>query len=183
MDKIQEYFNLLKTTIDSIDHNDVKKVADLMADTKNTQKKIIIFGNGGSASTASHLACDINKGISFGKEIKYRVLSLNDNIPTMLAYANDISYNDVFVEQLKNFMEQGDLVVGISGSGNSVNVIKAIEYANSKGNTTVGITGYEGGKLKQICSVSLNAPVNDMQISEDLHMIFAHLLMKLLDGK
>jgi D-sedoheptulose 7-phosphate isomerase len=95
---------------------------------------------------------------------------------TITAYSNDLSYDDVFIEQLKNFLNPGDLVVAISGSGNSKNIIKAVEYANSKGNRTAGLTGYGGGKLKQIATFSVNANVDDMEISEDIHLMLCHTL-------
>lgn len=143
---------------------------------------IFVFGNGGSAATASHFATDLNKGISYGLEKRFRVMALTDNFSTVSAYSNDTSYDDVFVEQMKNFIKPGDLVIGISGSGNSKNVLNAVEYANSRGNITVGITGYDGGKLRQIAKHSVNANIKDMQISEDIHMILGHLTMKVLNG-
>ena len=100
------------------------------------------MGNGGSGASASHAAGDLNKGVSYGREKRFRVISLNDNLATLTAYANDVSYVDVFVEQLKNFLRPGDLVIAISGSGNSPNVLKAIEYANQQGAITVGLTGF-----------------------------------------
>jgi len=180
LNRINEYLGLLKETIDKVDHSEIMKVVESLQNAKNSNKKIIIFGNGGSAATASHFACDINKGVSYGESVRYKVLALTDNIATILAYANDVSYEDIFLEQLKNFIEEGDVVIGISGSGNSKNVLKAIEYANLNGNETIGITGYNGGKLKKMAKKNLNAPVDDMQISEDLHMVFVHLVMKIL---
>lgn len=177
---VNNYISQLKETLDNLDRKEVTQLAELLENSRLNEKKVFIFGNGGSASTASHFACDINKGVAFGKEKRHRVIALTDNIPTMLAYSNDLSYDDVFVEQLKNFIEPGDVVIGISGSGNSKNVIKAIEYANEQKNITVGITGYEGGKLRKITTLSVNTNRNDMQISEDVHMILVHLMMKML---
>ena len=111
------------------------------------------------------------------------MVCLNDSIPTMLAYANDVNYEYVFVEQLKNFLNKGDIVIGLSGSGNSKNVLNAIEYANSKNAITIGLTGYDGGFLKKICRYSVNANINDMQISEDIHMMLCHMAYSILmDG-
>ncbi|MDI9357227.1 MAG: SIS domain-containing protein [Chitinophagaceae bacterium] len=177
---INNYISHLKDTLDTFNRNEIVALHTILEETRQKGKKTIIFGNGGSGSTASHFACDINKGVSLKQQKKHKIIALTDNIPTMLAYANDMGYEEVFVEQMKNFLEEGDIVIGISGSGNSKNVLKAIEYANSKGNTTIGITGYNGGKLKQISKMSVNAHVNDMQISEDLHMILVHLMMKTL---
>ena len=111
---------------------------------------------------------------------RFKSICLNDNVSTMLAYANDLKYEDIFVEQLKNFLSEGDLVIGISGSGNSKNVINAIEYANSVGADTLCMTGYKGGILKQIAKYSLHIPIDDMQIAEDLHLMMFHLSASIL---
>ena len=177
---VNNYIAELKDTLDNLDRGEVVQFADILEKARLQSNKVFIFGNGGSGSTATHFACDINKGASMGQDKRHRIIALTDNIPTMLAYSNDMSYDDVFVEQLKNFIEPGDVVIGISGSGNSKNIIKAIEYANQLENTTIGITGFEGGKLKQISTYSVNANRNDMQISEDVHMILVHLMMKML---
>ena len=140
------------------------------------------MGNGGSGATASHFVCDFNKGISEKLDSKYRFICLNDNIPTMLAYANDVSYNSIFVEQLKNLATEGDLVIGISGSGNSNNVISAIEYANAQGCKTFGLVGYDGGMLKKIAQNCIHIKINNMQIVEDIHMIIDHLLYSVLSS-
>ena len=179
---IKNYLNLLQKTISSLNSAEIDNFLDVLMTAYNAGSTIFIFGNGGSAATASHFATDLNKGISYGLEKRFRVMALTDNFSTVSAYSNDTSYDDVFVEQMKNFIKPGDLVIGISGSGNSKNVIKAIEYANASGNTTVGITGYDGGKLRQFAKYSVNANINDMQISEDIHMILGHLTMKLLNG-
>ncbi len=142
--------------------------------------QIFICGNGGSASTASHFACDLNKGVSFGMGKRYKIMCLNDNIPTMLAYANDTSYNDVFVEQLKNFMNKDDLVIGVSGSGNSENVVRVIRYGNDYGGRTFAICGFGGGRLKNIAKNSIVIKSNDMQKVEDLHLIVFHCAMQYL---
>lgn len=141
---------------------------------------IFVCGNGGSASTASHFACDINKGVSFGKNKRFKMISLNDNIPILLAYANDIAYDDIFVEQLKNLLAKDDLVIGISASGNSNNVLKAIEYANKNGGKTFGICGFNGGKLRNLAQRAIAINSNDMQKVEDLHSIFLHCAMQYL---
>ena len=177
---INDYITELKQTLDNLDRGEILKFASILDEARLNGNKVFIFGNGGSGSTASHFACDINKGVSVGLDKRHRIIALTDNIPTMLAYSNDMSYDDVFVEQLKNFIEPGDVVVGISGSGNSKNIVKAIEFANTLNNLTVGITGYGGGKLRDIATFSVNANYNDMQISEDIHMMLVHVLMKIL---
>jgi D-sedoheptulose 7-phosphate isomerase len=181
LDDIENYFSMLKGAIEATDRESINMIINLLQKAYEEGQQVFIMGNGGSASTASHFACDFNKGLSYGKRKRFKVISLNDNLPILLAYANDVSYENVFVEQLKNFFNPKDYVIGISGSGNSKNVIKAIEYANQNGGITIGFCGYSGGKLKEIAQYTIHIPINDMQISEDLHMIMTHLIMHVLD--
>jgi D-sedoheptulose 7-phosphate isomerase len=181
LDDIENYFSMLKGAIEATDRESINMVINLLQKAYEEGQQVFIMGNGGSASTASHFACDFNKGLSYGKRKRFKVISLNDNLPILLAYANDVSYENVFVEQLKNFFNPKDYVIGISGSGNSKNVIKAIEYANQNGGITIGFCGYSGGKLKEIAQYFIHVPINDMQISEDLHMIMVHLIMHVFD--
>ena len=173
-----DYIEALKEVLDNFPHEQFERFIDAMLDAYHKERRIFVMGNGGSASTASHWVCDINKGCSLGKEKKFKMMCLNDSISTMLAYANDLSYEDVFVEQLTNFFASGDVVIGISGSGNSENVLRAIDYANNNGGTTVGLCGYSGGKLFQMVDIPILAKVDDMQKVEDIHMIVAHMSMQ-----
>ena len=157
--------------------NAINDVLNLLEQALENEHMIYIMGNGGSAATASHMQNDFNKGISEYTEKKFRFLCLNDNVPTVMAIANDIGYEEIFRFQLRGKLRPGDIVIGISGSGNSQNVLNAVEYAKECGNTVVGITGYDGGKLRKIADYSLHVPVNSMQITEDVHMIFDHLMM------
>ena len=182
-DEINEYFERLKRTVDLISKEDLNQLMNILIKAKDNDKTIFVMGNGGSASTASHFCCDFNKGISYGKEKMFKFICLNDNLPTMMAYANDLSYDEIFAGPLKNFLRKDDLVIGISGSGNSKNVVKALEFANSNGAFTVGLTGYSGGKVKQICQHNVHIPVDDMQITEDLHMVLDHCMMSILSKK
>jgi len=118
--------------------------------------------------------------VSYGRNRRFKVISLNDNLPTITAYANDVSYEDVFVEQLKNFLSPDDLVIAISGSGNSRNVLKAIEYARENGGRTFGICGYGGGELSKACSKSISLESMDMQKVEDAHVVLIHCVMQYL---
>lgn len=179
---IDSYIDALKSTLDKIDRQSIIKLFDLLKKTSIENKQVFIFGNGGSGSTASHFVCDLNKGASYQKELRYRGICLNDNIPTISAYSNDVCYDDVFVEQLKNFLNNGDIVIGISGSGNSKNVLKAIDFANINGNITIGLTGFDGGLLKEKARYNINAPVLDMQITEDVHLVVFHILLKAFNG-
>jgi D-sedoheptulose 7-phosphate isomerase len=177
---IDSYLASLQSAISHLDRGEIEVFLNVLMEAYERGSRLFVFGNGGSGATASHFAGDMNKGVSFGLDKRFKFMPLVDNMATITAYSNDVSYDLVFVEQLKNFIEDGDVVIGISGSGNSKNVILAIEYANARGNTTLGITGYDGGKLKQIAKHSVNAGIDDMQVTEDIHMIIAHLTMKVL---
>lgn len=180
VNEIENYFNSLKCTIDMISKEDLDALMHMLEKTRNEGKNIFIMGNGGSAATASHFVCDFNKGISDKQEKKYRFICLNDNVPSMMAYANDVSYDEVFVGSLKNLFRPGDVVIGISGSGNSENVVRALEYANQHNGITVALTGFDGGKLKRIAEYNVHIPIYDMQVTEDLHMMLDHCMMKIL---
>ena len=155
---------------------------DLIKKKFEDGKKIITCGNGGSASTASHFITDWNKMVNLATEKKFRGISLCDNIGLITAYGNDISYDEVFAGQLKSIMDEGDLLVAISGSGNSPNVVKAVEYANSIGGDTLAVVGYDGGKVKELSSTAVWVESFDMQLCEDVHLMFGHMVMKTLCG-
>lgn len=180
LNAMENYFSELKSVIDNLDRNEIETFINVMLNARNNGKNIYIMGNGGSGATASHFCCDFNKGMSYTKDKKFKMICLNDNVSTMLAYSNDVGYDFVFVEQLKNFVKEGDIVIGISGSGNSKNVLNAIDYANKKGAITIGLTGYNGGVLKQITKYSVNANVDNMQITEDIHMMICHMIYDIL---
>ncbi len=173
------YLSELKKVLETIPLEKFKEIVNIILGAYWGGHAIFIMGNGGSGATASHFACDINKGACFGLEKRFKVICLNDNVPTMLAYANDSSYEEIFVEQLKNFLKPDDLVIGISGSGNSKNVLKAIEYANDKGAKTLGLTGFDGGNLADLAKVALVIRINDMQKVEDTHLIITHMIMQI----
>ena len=164
---IGEYFlnycTGLSKALESVPPKRFEEFVHLLENAYQEGLQVFLMGNGGSGSTASHFACDLNKGVSYGRQKRFRAISLNDNLPTLTAYANDVSYEDVFVEQLKNFLRPSDVVVGISASGNSPNVLKAIDYANSLGAHTVGLCGFHGGKLAGRVRTPILAPVHDMQ--------------------
>jgi D-sedoheptulose 7-phosphate isomerase len=180
LEEISTYFNNLKKTIDLIEIHQIDNLMNLLINALQKNKQIFIMGNGGSAATASHFVCDFNKGLSWNKQKRFKFICLNDNIPSMTAYANDTSYEDVFVEPLKNLFEKGDLIIGISGSGNSKNVLKAIDWGNVNEGITIGLTGYNGGLLKKTAMHNVHINVDDMQITEDLHMVLDHCMMKIL---
>lgn len=180
LQKIEKYFLKLKKTLDKVDRNEIQKTLELLVKTRDAKKNIYIMGNGGSAATASHFTGDFNKGLSLNREKRFRFISLNDNIPTVLSLANDVNYESIFLEQLKNFLDEGDIVMAISGSGNSKNILAAVEYAKLSGNTIIGLSGYNGGKLLEMSDIKLHVPMDNMQIVEDIHMVFDHLMMSIL---
>lgn len=177
---IKKYINNEIETLNKLDIDNLNNVINTICETYCKNGNIYIFGNGGSAATASHFANDFNKGLSEHLPQKFNFICLNDNVPTLLAIANDIGYDYIFEFQLTGKLKTEDLVIGISGSGNSKNVIKAIKYAKSVGAKTIGITGFNGGQVSEICDISLNVPVQNMQITEDIHMIFDHLIMSVI---
>ena len=172
------YIQELIDTLRIFPHKQFEKMISTLIEAYKMNHTIFVMGNGGSGATASHWACDINKGCSFVRDKKFRMMCLNDNVATILAYANDVSYDDVFVEQLKNFFNSGDIVIGISGSGNSTNVLKAIQYANKHGGITIGLCGFNGGKLHKFVDIPLLAKIHDMQKVEDMHTIITHMAMQ-----
>ncbi len=176
---IKDYIALEKDTLDRLDVNAIDEAMNLIMRAYESRHTIYIFGNGGSSATASHWQNDFNKGISEYVDNKFRFQCLNDNVATVMAIANDIGFEEVFRFQLRGKLEVGDIVVAISGSGNSKNVLNAVEYARECGNKVIGMTGYDGGRLKALSDVSLHVPVMSMQTTEDIHMVFDHLIMSI----
>lgn len=176
---IKEYYEREIKIINNLNLDEINDAMNAIYETYKNQGTIYICGNGGSASTASHFQNDFNKGISEYIENKFRFYCLNDNVATLMAIANDIGYEEVFRFQITNKITDKDLFIGISGSGNSKNVLNAAEYAKEKGAKVIGITGYTGGKLKDISDYKMHVDECDMQIDEDIHMTFDHMMMKI----
>ncbi len=176
MERIKTYIANLQAAIDALEIGKIKRVIDLIMEAYEADKQIFVIGNGGSAATASHFACDLGKGTIVPGKRRLRIISLTDNIAMMTAWANDVSYDDIFVEQLKNVLNSGDLLIGISASGNSKNVLKAIEYAKSMNCTTVGLTGFGGGKLAEMVDESIIVDSYDYGPVEDIHLILDHII-------
>lgn len=185
--EIRDYINLEIETLKKLNINDIDKAMNLIMETYAQKKTIYIMGNGGSSATASHYQNDFNKGLSEYLDNKFNFVCLNDNVATLMAIANDIGFEEVFRFQLKNKLEPGDIILAISGSGNSQNVINAVNYAKEQGNKVIGLTGFNGGILRELSDISLHVNVMSMQITEDIHMVFDHLIMgifyKTLCGK
>ena len=176
------YIKKLTRLLNELDSNELDVALGLIEKTWKSGKQIITLGNGGSSLTALHFINDWNKSIFMRTGIPFKGRSLVDNIGLIMSYGNDISFEDVFIEQLKNLLMPGDLVIAISGSGNSENVIRAVNYANEYGGKTLGLCGYDGGRLKTAAQNKVWVNVDDMQLVEDVHSIFGHIVMQRLCG-
>ena len=176
MSSPEHYKDELLKALDAVDLERVGQAIEWFREARAEGRQIFVCGNGGSAATATHFVTDMVKGASYSRPTRFRILALTESVPTITAYANDVDFEAVFVEQLKNFAQSGDLVVGISGSGNSPNVLRAIEYANSVGCRTLGLTGREGGKLGRLAQLEIRVPVEHMGRIEDAHMVICHML-------
>jgi D-sedoheptulose 7-phosphate isomerase len=175
---VENYIFSLNKVLEEINKDNIQKAMSLVKDTFIRGKKIITCGNGGSAYNASHYITDWNKMTNISKKQNFFGFSLCDNIGLLTAYANDINYEHVFEGQLKCIMEKDDLLICISGSGNSKNVLNAAEYANSIGATTLGLVGFDGGQLIKKCKHNVHVPSHDMQLCEDVHLIIGHMITK-----
>ena len=172
----ENYRNLLIETLNGLDLSRVDEAIAWLTQARDAGRTIFMTGNGGSAASASHFVCDMLKGASYQKEKRFRILSLHDNMPTLTAYSNDVDYHDAALEQLKNFAVAGDVVIAISGSGNSPNVLRAMEYANSIGCRTIALTGRDGGKLGPLAQLQIHTSEPHMGRIEDAHMIALHMI-------
>lgn len=178
--QLADYLDTEKRILSELDLDAVNTLLNLMEEVRLKQRRIFICGNGGSAATASHFVCDFCKGVSLNQDIKYNFECLSDNTPLMTAIANDIGYDDVFVIPLKAKLGEEDLVIGISGSGNSENVVRALRYAKERGAKTAALVGYSGGKMLELADLTIHVKIDNMQIVEDVHMILDHMMMFVL---
>jgi len=179
---IKNYFADIKKVIDQFPVSDLEKFITLLTDAREREATIYICGNGGSWATGSHMVCDFGKNTRMPGEKRMKVIGLGDNIPSLTAYANDEGYDRVFAEPLLSMMQPDDLLIAISGSGNSPNVLRAIEVAAGIGGTTLGLTGFNGGKMKVMVSHCLVIPSDSMEMVEDFHLIVDHILTICLRG-
>ncbi|GIU73549.1 MAG: phosphoheptose isomerase [Bryobacteraceae bacterium] len=176
IDFIADYQNRLAATLGRLPLDRIAKAAEWLREAREEDRQIFVCGNGGSAATASHFVCDVLKGCSYGRGKRFRILALHDNLPTLTAYSNDVSYEQALVEPLKNYARPGDLLIALSGSGNSPNVLHAVEWANANGLRTIGLTGRDGGRLGPLVQLQIHVPDMHMGRIEDGHMIVLHML-------
>ncbi|MBQ9457498.1 MAG: SIS domain-containing protein [Bacilli bacterium] len=178
--EINEYYEREKKVIDALNREELNAAMNCLLDAYERGAYIYVFGNGGSSATASHIVCDFNKGTCYEIDKKFKFVCLNDNLPILMAIGNDDDFSNVFVYQLKDRLTKDDVVLAISGSGNSKNVVKAVDYAKEVGAKVIAMTGYSGGKIAKVADYQMHVPVDDMQITEDLHMGFDHMMMQIL---
>lgn len=174
----ENFLNNQKLCISKIlnDTKKIDKLTELLISARNQNRTIFTIGNGGSASTASHFSSDLLKTAITKKNKRFKAISLVDNIPVILAWSNDVTYDDVFLEQLKNYVKKKDIIIGFSGSGNSKNMIKAFQYGQKCGAICVGITGKSGGLMKKYSNLCLTVPSDDMLTIESQHLMICHCI-------
>lgn len=180
---IKNYVLELSNALHHIDIQVIDNAVNELWDAYQNDRQVFIFGNGGSASTASHMACDIGKGVVHEGKKRFRVQSLCDNVAVMTAWANDVSYETMFKDQLENLLNVQDIVIAISASGNSPNVIKAVEFAKSQGAIVIGMSGFSGGKLKELSDINIYFPVSDYGQVEDLHLMCEHIMTECIRAR
>jgi len=180
---LNSYFDDVVQTIGKMPIATIEKIVSALMEAYESRRMIYLFGNGGSAALASHFACDLGKGASNGSSKRFQVLAFTDNVPLMTAWANDARYEDIFAEQLINFVHPDDITFAISGSGKSPNVLRALKVAREAGAFTIGLTGFQGGDMKDLCDLCLTVPSDNMQIIEDLHLSVTHAVFTALRVK
>ncbi|MBL7147272.1 MAG: SIS domain-containing protein [Nanoarchaeota archaeon] len=184
MESAKKYLNGLKENLDILNLEEINKIIDILLKAYKENKQIFIMGNGGSAALASHFACDLGKGtlqnVYNNKEKRFRVMSLTDNVALMTAFSNDLNYEHVFSQQLNNLVKEGDVVIGISASGNSQNVINAINLAKENKAATIAFLGFDGGKLKNLVDFKILVNNNHYGIVEDVHSVLEHMICSII---
>jgi D-sedoheptulose 7-phosphate isomerase len=177
----QSYISRIDHALDTISLNELETSIKIISNSSKNSGKIWLIGNGGSAATASHFATDLSRCTGENRQ-PITAISLCDNLGLITAYSNDLDYGQIFSGQLKCILNRDDLLICISGSGNSKNVVNAAKYANEQGAETLCLVGYDGGELKKICKYNVHVPSFDMQICEDIHLMIGHMIMKKLCG-
>jgi len=180
---VNAYFANVVDTIANMPLTTIDRIVTALMQAYESSRMIYLFGNGGSAALASHFACDLGKGATNGSSKRFQVLAFTDNVPLMTAWANDARYEDIFAEQLINFVRPDDIAFAISGSGKSPNVLKALKVAREAGAFTIGLSGFQGGDMKNLCDLCLIIPSDNMQIIEDLHLSVTHAVFTALRAK
>jgi len=176
LSRSESYLQTVSSTLKRLPFARIDQLTEVLWNAYQGNRAVYLFGNGGSAALASHCACDLGKGTVMNEQRRFRVLALTDNIPLLTAWANDAHYEDIFAEQLRSFLHEGDVAFAISGSGNSPNVLNGLRVASEMGALAVGLTGCQGGKMKDLCEPCVVIPSEHMQIIEDAHLSVAHAI-------
>ena len=174
--RISQYLAGVSDTLARLPLEAVAQVVDVLDDAREKGRRVFVFGNGGSAATASHFACDLAKGAICSEKPRLKAFALTDNVPLLSAWANDSAYENIFAEQLESFVEAEDIAIAISGSGNSVNVLNGVKKAKAKRATAIGFIGFGGGKLKELVDVAVVVPSDSMEQVEDIHLLLEHAI-------
>ncbi len=179
---IQKYLDQQIKAIDTLkkDSSTIKEIFNILKNARDKGNQVFVMGNGGSASTASHFVADLLKTSITNEDKRFKAMSLSDNIPVLLAWSNDESYENIFSNQLENFIQENDVVIGISGSGNSKNVLNAIQLANEKQAITIGLSGKDGGELSKMVKTNLTVQSDDMLTIETMHLLICHLITTII---
>lgn len=180
MNPVQTYLSALQATLEQLPEETIQKVIDVLHQARQESRTIYIMGNGGSASTASHFVCDLNKNTRNVAWPDFKVLGLTDNMALFSALANDEGYENVFALQLSSFVQPGDIVIGISTSGKSPNVVEAFRLARMRKALTIGFTGFDGGHLADLSDIHVHVPSDCIEHVEDIHLVLEHLICKTL---
>jgi D-sedoheptulose 7-phosphate isomerase len=175
---IRSYLDRLLKTLDGMPVDDIARLSEMLYRAYSDGKQVFILGNGGSASTASHMAADLGKNTIGPNMRRFRIMSLNDNIPLLTALSNDLGYDNMFAEQLQNLIQPGDVLIVISGSGNSPNVLKAMEYAQGRSAQVAALLGFGGGKASKLSDLNVVIDSDDYGVVEDAHLIVNHILVE-----
>jgi D-sedoheptulose 7-phosphate isomerase len=177
-DRIRDYLHRLTSTLESMPAESIEGLSEMLYRAYTDGKQVFILGNGGSASTASHMAADLAKNTIGPNMRRFRIMSLNDNIPMLTALSNDLGYENVFAEQLQNLIQPGDVLIVLSGSGNSPNVVKAMEYARSQSAEVGALLGFGGGRAAELADLSILVDSSDYGVVEDAHLVINHILVE-----
>lgn len=174
---IESYESNICNLVGSMDNDKIVKIVDILEKCRKNNKKVFIFGNGGSATTANHFVCDFGKNTIKGDTGRFKIISLCDNLATITAYGNDFGYEKIFEERLKNLMEDGDVIIAVSTSGNSKNVIRAVQYAIKRKGYIISLTGFDGGELIKLSDLNININSYTIEQVEDIHLMIEHIIV------
>jgi D-sedoheptulose 7-phosphate isomerase len=175
---VRKYLDRLISTLERLPADAIERLSEMLYRAYCDGKQVFILGNGGSASTASHMACDLGRNTIAPNMRRFRVMSLNDNIPLLTALSNDLGYDNVFAEQLQNLIRPGDVLIVLSGSGDSTNVVRAMEYARSQSAEVVALLGFGGGRAAEIADLTVLVDSEDYGVVEDTHLVINHMLVE-----